>query len=213
MNVGLESISCPSYLFLLLFNHVWLFATTWTATHQASLSFTIFQSLLKLTSIASVMPSNHLILCRPFSSCTWSFPASGSFLMTWLFASGVQSIGTSASALPMNIQGWFPLELPGLILLSKRLSRVFSRITVWKHQFFSAQPSLLLLLVKWKNMEFLIVSHYEWDLFFSSTSRENKAFRSHWELTQKDIWINMAATMDQKILCVHLYYELTNIWT
>ena len=99
-------------------NHVWLYANPWTATHQASLSFTIFQSLLKLTSIASVMPSNHLILCRPFSSCTWSFPASGSFLMTWLFASGVQSIGTSASALPMNIQGWFPLELPGLILLS-----------------------------------------------------------------------------------------------
>ena len=159
-----------------------------------------------------VMPSNHLILCRPFSSCTQSFPASGSFLMTWLFASSGHSIGTSASALPMNIQGWFPLELTGVILLSKGLSRVFS-ITVWKHQFFSTQPSLLLLLVKWKNMEFLIVSHYEWDLFFSSTSRENKAFSSCWELTQKDIWINRAATMDQKMPCVCLYYELTNTWT
>ena len=81
----------------------------------------------------------------PFSSCPQSFPASGSFLMSQLFASGGQSIGDSASAsvLPMNIQGWFPLGLTGLMpLLSKGLSRVFSSTTVWKHQFFSAQPSL-----------------------------------------------------------------------
>ena len=62
----------------------------------------------------------------PFSSCLQSFPASGSFLMSWLFASGDQSIGASASVLPMNNQGWFPLGLTGLIcLLSKGLSRVF----------------------------------------------------------------------------------------
>ena len=80
----------------------------------------------------------------PFS-CFQCFPASGSFLMSWLLASGSQSIGASASAsvLPMNIQSWFPLGLTGLIsLLSKGLSRVFSSTTVWKHQFFSAQPSL-----------------------------------------------------------------------
>ena len=63
----------------------------------------------------------------------------------WLFASGGQSIGAlaSASSLPMNIQGWFPLELTSLIsLLSKGLSRVFTSTIIWKHQFFSAQPAL-----------------------------------------------------------------------
>ena len=79
----------------------------------------------------------------PFSSCLQSFPASGSFRVSLLFASGGQSIGASASVLPMNIQDRFPLGLTGLIsLLSKGLSRVFSSTTVWKHQFFSAQPSL-----------------------------------------------------------------------
>ena len=74
-----------------------------------------------------------------------SFSASGSFLMSQLFASGSQSIGASASAsvLPMNIQDWFPLGLTGLISLqSKGLSRVFSSTTVLKHQFFRSQPSL-----------------------------------------------------------------------
>ena len=80
----------------------------------------------------------------PFSSSLQSFPASGSFPMSQLFAFSGQSIGVSASAsvLPMNSQGWFPLGLTGLILRSKRLSRVFSNTTVWKHQFFGAQPSL-----------------------------------------------------------------------
>ena len=71
--------------------------------------------------------------------CLQSFPASGSFTMSWLFTLGVQSIGVSASAsvLPMNIQGWFLLRLTGLIsLLSKGLSRVFSSTTVQRHQFF-----------------------------------------------------------------------------
>ena len=80
----------------------------------------------------------------PFSSCLQSFPASGSFLMSWFFTSGGQSIGVSASAsvLPMNIQDWFPLGWTSLIsLLSKGLSRVFSNITVQKHQFFRIQPS------------------------------------------------------------------------
>ena len=81
----------------------------------------------------------------PFSSCLQSFPESGSFPMNQFFASGGQSIGVSASTsvLPMNIQGWFPLGLTGLISLQpKRLSRVFSNSTVQKHQFFSPQPSL-----------------------------------------------------------------------
>ena len=84
-------------------SHVQLFATPWTAAHQASLSFTISRSLLKLMSIESVMPSNHLLLCCPLQC----FPASGSFPVIQFFASGGQSIGASASAsvLPMNIQG------------------------------------------------------------------------------------------------------------
>ena len=79
----------------------------------------------------------------PFSSCPQSFSASGSFSMSQLFVSGDQSIGAlaSASVFSMNIQGWFPLGLTGLIaLLSKRRSIVFSSTTVWKHQFFVSQP-------------------------------------------------------------------------
>ena len=118
--------------------------TPWTAAHQASLSFTIPWSLLRLMSFESVMPYNHLILCHPFSSCPQSFPASGPFPMSQLFTSGGHSTGVSALALvlAMNIQGWFSLGLTGLIyLLSKELSRVFSSITVRKHKFFGTQPS------------------------------------------------------------------------
>ena len=79
----------------------------------------------------------------PFSSCLQSFPASGSFPMSQFFTSGDQSIGASASVLPMNIQDWFPLGLTGWISLqSKGLWRVFSNTTVQKHQFFSTQLSL-----------------------------------------------------------------------
>ena len=81
----------------------------------------------------------------PFSSCLQFFPGSGSFSLSWLFTSGGQSNGASASAsvLPVNIQDWLPLGWTGWIsLLSKGLSRVFSNTTVQKHQFFSAQLSL-----------------------------------------------------------------------
>ena len=81
----------------------------------------------------------------PFSSRPQSFPASGSFQMSQLFASGGQSIGVSASTsvLPMNIQDWFPLGLTGLISFqSKRLSRIFSNTTVQKHKFFGTRLSL-----------------------------------------------------------------------
>ena len=110
-----------------LLTHVQLFATPWTAAHQASLSFTISQSLLKLMSIELVMPSNHLILCIPFSSCLQSLPASGPFLMSRLFASGGQGIGASASAVPMNIQHWFLLGLTGLISLQSNNQINFSK--------------------------------------------------------------------------------------
>ena len=79
----------------------------------------------------------------PFSSRLQSFPASGSFPTSQLFASSSQRIGASASVFPMNIQGWFPLGLTGWISLqSKGLSRVFSNTTIRKHQFVVTQPSL-----------------------------------------------------------------------
>ena len=79
----------------------------------------------------------------PFSSCPQSFPASGSFPVSGLLASGDQSSGASVSVFPMNIQRWLPLGLTDLIsLLSKGLSRVFSSISFGKHQFFGTWPSL-----------------------------------------------------------------------
>ena len=90
--------------------------TSWTAASQSSLSITNCQSLLKLMSIESLIPSNHLILCCPL------------LLLPSVF--------------PMNILDWFPLELTGLISLhSKGLSRVFSNTTVQKYQFFRPQLS------------------------------------------------------------------------
>ena len=140
---------------------VWHFVTPWTAACQASLSISNSWRLLKLMSIESVMPSNHLILCHPLSSCLQSFPASGSFPMSQLFTSGGQSIGVSASAsvFLMNIQDWFPWGLTGWIsLLSKGLSRVFSITTVQKHQFLGAQlsygPTITSIHDCWKNHSF-----------------------------------------------------------
>jgi len=93
-------------------SHVGLFATPWTAAHQAFLPITNSQSLLNLMSIESVMPSNHLILCRPLLLLPSIFPGSGSFQMSQFFASGGQSIGVSASAsvLPMKVQDWFAVH-------------------------------------------------------------------------------------------------------
>ena len=120
-------------------SRVWFFATPWTAAHQAPLSTINSRGSPKPMSIELMMSSNHLILCRPFSTCLQSFPVSGSFPMSQLFASGSQSIGVSASTsvLPMNTQDWYPLGWTGWIFLQfKELSRVFSNTTVQKHQFF-----------------------------------------------------------------------------
>ena len=94
----------------------WLFVTLWTAARQVSLSVTNSWSLLKLISTESVMSSNHLVLCCPFS-CLQPCPVSGPLRMSQLFASGGRSVGASASAsvLPMNSQDWFTLGLTGLI--------------------------------------------------------------------------------------------------
>ena len=134
-------------------SRVRIFGTPWIAARQASLSITISWSSLRLKSIKSVVLSSHLILCHPsisssaipFSSCPQSLPASESFPMSQLFAWVGQSTGVStlASFLPKKSQGWSPSEWTGWISLqSKGLSRVFSKTTVQKHQFFSAQLSL-----------------------------------------------------------------------
>ena len=98
-----------------MFNSV----TPWNVALQAPLPSTIFQSLFKFMSSESVILSNHLILCHSLLFHLQSFPASGSFPMNQLFASGGQSIGASASAsvLPVNIQGWFPLGWTDLLSL------------------------------------------------------------------------------------------------
>ena len=93
------------------------FCNPWTTACQALLCPTVFQSLLNFIFIESVMLFNHLILCSCLSFWLQSFPPLGSFPVSQLFTSGGQSIGISASVHPMNIQGWFPLGLTGLISL------------------------------------------------------------------------------------------------
>ena len=100
--------------------HVQFFVTPWTAARQTSLSFTISQSLPKFMSISWWCHPNISSSVFPFSSCLQSFPASGPFPMNRLFTSGDQSIRASASILPMNIQGWFPLGWTGWISLQSK---------------------------------------------------------------------------------------------
>ena len=156
--VVVQSLSC-----------VWLFTTSWFAALQASLSFTVSRACSDSYPLSRWCHPTSSCSVVPFSSCLQSFPASGFFLMNWLFTSGGQSIGASAPAavLPMNIQDWFPLGLTGLISLqTKGLSRVFSNTTVWRHHFFGTQPS-------WSN------SHiYTWLLKKPSISSIRKAFKA-----------------------------------
>ena len=127
-----------------LLSHVQLFATTWTAAHPA-LSSADSQSVLKLMSTEPVVLSHLSPSAAPCCFCLQSIPASGSFPVSQLLPSGIHNIGASVSAsvLPMNIQGWFPLGFTGLILLlSKGLSRLFFSTMIQKHKFFGAQPTL-----------------------------------------------------------------------
>ena len=124
-------------------NHVWPFATPWTATCQA---FPVHHQCPELAQThvhwvsGAIQPSDPLV---PFSSCLYSFPASGSFPVSQFFTSGGQCTGVSASVLPVNIQGWFPLGLTGWTSLQyKGLWRVLSNTTVQNRQFFGSQLSL-----------------------------------------------------------------------
>ena len=128
-----------------LLSHVQLFATTWTAAHQASLSTTNSWSLLKLTSSESVMPSNHLILCRPLLLLISIFPSIRDFSNEsvlhirwpkyWSFSFRNSPFSEYLRLISFRTD-WF------VLLQSKGLSRVFSSTTVQKHQFFGAQLSL-----------------------------------------------------------------------
>ena len=123
-------------------SHVWLFATPWTTARQAFLSFITSRSLLKLLSIESVMPSNHLILCCPLLLPS-IFPSIRVFSNESTLHIRWPKYWSFRFSLLMNIKDWFPLGLTGLISLqSKGLSRVFSNTTVQKHQICSFQASL-----------------------------------------------------------------------
>ena len=122
-------------------SRVWHFATPWTKARQASLSITNSRSLLKLTSIESVMPSNHLILCRPFLLPPSIFPSIRVFsnesalhirwLKYWSFSFSISPSNEYSRLISFRMDS----------LQSKGLSRVFSNTTVQKHQFFGAQLS------------------------------------------------------------------------
>ena len=126
-------------------SQVQLFVTPWAAACQSSLSITNSWSWLKLMSIESVMPSNHLILCCPLLLPPSIFPSTRDFSNQSALCIRWPNIGVlaSTSVLPMNIMDWFPLGWTGWISLqSNGLSRVFYNTIVQKHQFFSAQLSL-----------------------------------------------------------------------
>ena len=120
------STEFPWFLVQLL-SHFQLPATPWPAAHQSSLSFTISQSLLKLTSIEMVMLSNHLILCHPLLLLPPTFPSirkvssESALHIRW-----PKLFEPSASVFPVNIQGWFPLGLTGLISLISYIHAFFS---------------------------------------------------------------------------------------
>ena len=126
-------------------SRVWLFATPWTAARLVSLSFTISQTLLKLMSIESVMPSNHLILCRPFLLLPSFFPSIRVFSNEsvlhirwpkyWSFSISINCFNEYSGLISFQMD-WFDL------LKAKGLSRIFLNTTVQKHLFFSAQLSL-----------------------------------------------------------------------
>ena len=118
--------------------------TPWTAACQSSLSFTASQSLLKLLSIESAMPSSHCVLCHPLLLLPSVFPSIRIFSSELALCIRWPKYWSFSIKLPMNIQDWFPLGLTSLISLqSKGFSGVYSRTAIRSHQFFSSQPFIL----------------------------------------------------------------------
>ena len=171
-------------------SHVRLFSTPCSAAHQFPSPSPSPESLLKLMSIESVIPSNHLLLCRPLLLLSSVSQHQGLFL--WVSSPQVAKVlelQLQPSVLPMNVQGWFPLEVTGLISLqSKGLSRVFSNITVWKHQFFGAQPSL------WSSSHIHTISaavRKEWKKSWRNESFQKSIMRS-WVIS---LWLSWAGNI------------------
>ena len=134
-----DTVYCATGVLTSVYSVILDSATSWTAALQASLSFIISQSLLKLMSIEYVLPSNHLILCCPLLLPPSIFPSIRLFSNESVLRI---RCGASASVLPVNIQDWFPLGWTGWISLqSKGLSSLLQP-TVQNHQFFITQPSL-----------------------------------------------------------------------
>ena len=125
-------------------SHVWLFATPWTAARQASLSFTVSRSLLKPRSIESMMPSNHLILCHPFSSCPHFSQPQGLFQWDDSLHQMAKVLSFSFSISPSNeYSGLISFRMNWLDLHAVQgLLRVFFNTAIEKHQFFGTQLSL-----------------------------------------------------------------------
>ena len=136
--VGLHQFSSVQSL-----SHVRLFATPWTTARQASLSITNSQSPPKPISIESVMPSNHLILCHPLLLLTSIFPNISVFSNESALRIRWPKYWSCSISPSNEYSGLISFRIDWLISLpSKGLSRNFSSTTVWKHQLFSAQPSL-----------------------------------------------------------------------
>ena len=141
---------CPLTMILLVvfvqsLSHVWLFVTHGLQHTRPPCTLSFLGACSNSSPLSQWCHPNISVSVIPFSSYIQSFPA-GSSTVSWLFTSGGQSIEVSASTsiFPVNIQGWFPLGLTGLISLqSKGLSRVFSSTTVQRHQFLGTQSFLL----------------------------------------------------------------------
>ena len=162
--ICLSNCLCPFvYLFVVVHSpsHVCLFETPWTVACQASLSFTMSQNLLNSCSLNQWCQPTILPSVAPFSSCLHFLPASGSFPISWLFVSDHQSIGASASAsvLPMNVQGWFPLRLSGFISCCPKdslesSSALHSKASILQCSAFFYCPALTSIHGYWKNHGF-----------------------------------------------------------
>ena len=139
LDISLICLKCQ------LLSRVHLFATPWIATHQAYLSFSVSQSLLRFMSIELVMPFNHRILCHPLLLLSSIFPCIRGFSNEstlrirwpkyWSFSFNISPSNEHLGLISFRMD-W--LDLPAV---SKRLSRAFSSTTVQKHQFFTTQPS------------------------------------------------------------------------
>ena len=139
-------------------SHVRLFATPWIAARQASLSVANSRSSLKLMSIESVMPSSHLILCRPLLLLPSIPPRSGSFPMSQLFTWGGQSTGVSAlaSVLPKNTQDWSPLEWTGWISLQPQVTSYHFIFSVPKSPLHIKQHLCALPTISWGRYYYIL---------------------------------------------------------